>query len=187
MQLQTKSMYNIRAEHLGLIKEIEEADGELTPEMEQALALTEEEFEDKAISYGFVVKTFEDAEEIIANEIKRLTVLKQKAAKRAETFKARLDEAMRQFGVEKITAPTLSLSYRKSRPIELTEGFEDSFLEHVLIEITPREGAPENIANLIEYFDVKASVSKKRIGDALKEGAIISGASAVEKKNLQIR
>lgn len=187
MQLQTKSMYHIRAEHLGLLKEIEEAEGELTPEMEQALALTEEEFEDKAVSYGFVVKSFEDVEELLDKEIKRLTVLKQKAAKRAETFKNRLDEAMRQFGIEKIDTPILKLSYRKSNPVELTEQFEDKFLEHVSIEILPKEGAPANIASLIEYFDVKATVSKKRIGDALKTGLKISGAVTVEKKSLQIK
>jgi hypothetical protein len=187
MQLQTKSMYHIRAEHLGLIKEIEEAEGELTPEMEQALALTEEEFEDKAVSYGFVVKTFEDAEEIIANEIKRLTALKQKAAKRAETFKARLDEAMRQFGIEKISTPTLSLSYRKSSPVELTEGFEDDFLKNVSIVIKPNDGAPAGILNLSEYFDIKLTASKTRIGDALKAGTAIEGAKIIEKKNLQIK
>lgn len=187
MQLQTKSMYHIRAEHLGLLKEIEEAEGELTPEMEQALALTAEEFEDKAVSYGFVVKSFEDVEEVLDKEIKRLTALKQKATKRAETFKARLDEAMRQFGFEKIQTPSLTLSYRKSSPVELAEDFEDKFLENVSIEIKPKDGAPANISKLIEYFDVKPAVSKKRIGDALKTGLKIPGAATVEKKNLQIK
>jgi hypothetical protein len=187
MQLQTKSMYHIRAEHLGLLKEIEEAEGELTPEMEQALALTEEEFEDKAVSYGFVVKSFEDVEEVLAKEIKRLTDLKAKAAKRAETFKNRLDEAMRQFGIEKIDTPILKLSFRKSNPVELAEDFEDKFLENVSIEIVPKEGAPAEVARLIEYFDVKPSVSKKRIGEALKTGLKIPGAATIEKKNLQIK
>jgi len=187
MQLQTKSMYHIRAEHLGLLKEIEEAEGELTPEIEQTLALTEEEFEDKAVSYGFVVKSYEDVEEVLDKEIKRLTTLKQKAAKRAETFKKRLDEAMRQFGVEKIQTPSLTLSYRKSNPVELAEDFEDKFLENVTIEVKPKEDAPATIAKLIEFFDFKAAVSKKRIGDALKTGMKIPGASTVEKKNLQIK
>jgi hypothetical protein len=180
-------MYHIRAEHLGLLKEIEEAEGELTPEMEQALALTEEEFEDKAVSYGFVVKSFEDVEELLDKEIKRLTALKQKATRRAETFKNRLDEAMRQFGVEKIDTPILKLSFRKSNPVELAEDFEDKFLENVSIEIVPKDGAPAEIAKLVEYFDVKAAVSKKRIGEALKTGLKISGAAMFEKKNLQIK
>jgi hypothetical protein len=187
MQLQTKSMYQIRGEHLGLLKLIEEADGELTPEMEQALALTADEFEDKAVSYGFVVKSFEDAEEVIDKEIKRLQELKKKATKRAEKFKDTLDKAMKEFGFEKIQTETLTLSYRKSKPVELAEGFEDSFLENVSIEIKPKEGAPAGIAKLIEYFDLKAAASKTRIGDALKAGATIEGAKIVEKKNLQIK
>jgi hypothetical protein len=180
-------MYRIRAEHLGLLKEIEEAEGELTPEIEQSLVLTEEEFEDKAVSYGFVVKSFEDVEEVLDKEIKRLTALKQKAAKRAETFKNRLDEAMREFGIEKIQTPSLTLSYRKSNPVELAEDFEDTFLKNVRIIIEPDEDAPAYVRNLIEYFDVKATASKKRIGEALKTGLKITGASTVEKKNLQIK
>jgi len=184
---QTNSMYQIRGEHLGLLKLIEEAEGELTPEIEQALALNAEEFEDKAISYGYVVKMHEDVEEILDKEIKRLTALKQKAAKRAETFKNRIDEAMREFGFEKIKTEMLTLSYRKSNPVELADEFEDNFLSNVSIEIKPKEGAPAEIAHLIEYFDAKASVSKKRIGDALKAGAEIEGAKVIEKKNLQIK
>jgi translation initiation factor 2B subunit (eIF-2B alpha/beta/delta family) len=184
---QTNSMYQIRGEHLGLLKLIEEAEGELTPEIEQQLALTQEEFEDKAVSYGFVVKSFEDIEGVLDNEIKRLTALKQKAAKRADAFKNRLDEAMRQFGIEKIQTPTLTLSYRKSKPVELAEDFEESFLQHVNIIAQVKEGAPAGLGLLVEYFDIKATASKKRIGDALKDGAEIPGAKTVEKKNLQIK
>lgn len=184
---QTKSMYQIRGEHLGLLKLIEEAEGELTPEIEQALALTEEEFEEKAVSYGFVVKSFEDVEEVLDKEIKRLTELKKKAAKRAETFKNRLDEAMRQFGFEKIKTETLTLSYRTSKPVELVEGFEDEFLKNVSVTFKPNDGAPAGILNLCEFFDIKLSASKTRIGDALKSGTEIKGAKIVEKKNLQIK
>lgn len=187
MQLQTKSMYQIRGEHLGLLKLIEEAEGELTPEIEEQLMLTKDEFESKAISYGFVVKSFEDVEEVLDKEIKRLQALKAKAGKRSETFKNRLDVAMREFGFDKIQTETLTLSYRKSKPVELVEDFDDSFLSQVTIEIKPKEGAPVEIEKLIEYFDVKAAPSKTRIGDALKEGASIEGAKIVEKKNLQIK
>jgi translation initiation factor 2B subunit (eIF-2B alpha/beta/delta family) len=187
MQLQTKSMYHIRAEHLGLLKEIEEAEGELTPEIEEQLALTKDEFESKAVSYGYVVKMFEDAEEVIDKEIKRLQDLKKKASKRAEKFKDTLDKAMKEFGFEKIQTETLTLSYRKSKPVELVEGFEDTFLENVAIEVKAKEGAPAGIEKLIEYFDVKANASKTRIGDALKAGATIEGAKIAENKNLQIK
>lgn len=187
MQLQTKSMYQIRGEHLGLLKLIEEAEGELTPEIEEQLALTKDEFESKAISYGYVVKMHEDVEEVLDKEIKRLTELKKKAGKRADKFKDTLDKAMREFGFEKIKTETLMLSYRTSKPVELADGFDDDFLSNVIIEIKPREGAPAHIGKLIEYFDVSAAASKKRIGEALKAGSEIEGAKMVEKKNLQIK
>lgn len=187
MQLQTKSMYQIRGEHMGLLKLIEEAEGELTPEIEQEMILTEEEFESKAVSYGFVVKSFEDIEEVLDKEIKRLTELKKKAVKRAEGFKNRLDEAMRQFGIEKIQTETLTLSYRKSKPVELVDDFKEKFLSNVSIMVVLNEDAPPEMAYLIEYFDVKAEPSKTRIGDALKVGALIDGAKITEKKNLQIK
>jgi hypothetical protein len=187
MQLQTKSMYQIRGEHLGLLKLIEEADGELTPEIEEQLALSQDEFESKAISYGYVVKMHEDVEEILDKEIKRLTELKKKAIKHADKFKQTLDKAMKEFGVEKIKTETITLSYRTSKPVELAEEFEDDFLKHVSIEITPKEDAPAEVRKLIEYFDVKAAPSKTRIGEALKAGAEVPGAKIVEKKNLQIK
>lgn len=184
---QTKSMYQIRGEHLGLLKLIEEAEGELTPEIEQQLTLTAEEFEEKAISYGYVVKMHEDVEEVLDKEIKRLTELKKKAAKRAEKFKDTLDKAMKEFGFDKIQTETLSLSYRKSKPVELVEDFEQAFLSNVTIEIKPKEGAPDGVGKLIEFFDLKVAASKTRIGDALKAGTVIEGAKITEKKNLQIK
>jgi len=187
MQLQTKSMYQIRGEHLGLLKLIEEAEGELTPEIEQQLALTKDEFESKAISYGYVVKMHEDVEEILAKEIKRLTDLKAKAVKRADKFKDTLDKAMKEFGFETIKTETLTLSYRKSKPVELTDDFAENFLSNVSVEVKPKEGAPEYVSKLIEYFDFKGAPSKTRIGDALKAGAEVEGAKIVEKKNLQIK
>jgi hypothetical protein len=184
---QTKSMYQIRSEHLGLLKLIEEADGELTPEIEEQLALSKDEFESKAVSYGYVVKMHEDVEEVLDKEIKRLTELKKKAAKRADKFKETLDKAMKEFGVEKIKTETLTLSYRSSKPVELAEQFEDDFLKHVSVTFKPNDNAPAGILNLCEFFDIKLAASKTRIGEALKAGAEVPGAKIVEKKNLQIK
>jgi CxxC motif-containing protein len=165
--IQNKSLYNIRIDHLSLLQEIEENEGELTPELETALALTEEEFQDKAISYGFVIKTFDNDIDIIEAEMKRLYTLKEKAERRKELFKQRLSEAMQQFGVEKITTPLLKLSFRKSESVE----------------ITGDENIPE------EYFDVKmvSTISKTRIKEAIKAGEIVKGAELVVKQNLQIK
>ena len=68
-----KSMYQIRVEHLSLMQMIEENEGELTPEIEQALMLSSEDFNEKALSYGLVVKHFDDEASIVEKEIERLS------------------------------------------------------------------------------------------------------------------
>ena len=198
MELINKSMYNIRVDHLELLKQIEENEGELTPELEESLQLTEEEFESKAISYGFVHKGFDDTIAVIDQEISRLTALKQKAQKRANTFKERLSEAMKQFGVEKIETPIIKLSFRKSKSVELADEFEDNILKYV--DIAPvvnenkikaakeaGEAVPEITDDLLQCFKIKASASKSELGKLIDQGIVIEGAKKVENKNLQIK
>lgn len=162
-----KSMYQIRVDHLSIMQMIEDADGELTPEIEQALQLTQDEFNEKALSFGLVVKHFDDEAEIINKEILRLSDKLKQAQKRKELFKQRLSEAMQQFGVEKIETPTLKLSFRKSESIEI----EDEAL------------VPD------DYKESKTVVttSKTKIKEAIKEGVKVPGASLMTKQNLQIK
>lgn len=162
-----KSLYQIREEHLILLQQIEDAEGELTPEMEQSLCLTEEDFQSKAISYSYVIKGFNDTGDVIEKEISRLKKLQERAEKTREQFKARLAEAMIQFGVEKIESPVMKISFRKS------EG----------VEITDETAIPS------EFFDVKtvSTISKTRIKEIIKAGEVVPGAEFVTRKNLQIK
>lgn len=165
--LQKHSLYQIRIDHLSLLQEIEDNDGELTDEVEQALVLTQDQFQEKAISYGFVLKTFDNTTSIIDAEIKRLMRLKERAEYHKGVFKQRLSEAMQQFGVEKINTPTLTLSFRKSESIEISD--EDK--------------VPDN------FFDEKTvfTISKTRIKEAIKEGKQVPGAELISKQNLQVK
>jgi hypothetical protein len=192
-----QSLYHIRQDHLSLLCLVEENDGELTEDMQEQLRLTEDGFKEKAISYGFVIKKAEGESDVIAAEIRRLTALKQRADRRAELFKQLLDEGMRQFGYDKVETELLKIGYRKSSPVELSEGFADSILKYANVAITLSEEkikaakeAGEEVSvteDMLSYFDLDTSVSKKRIGQALKEGMVIPGASMPEKKNLQIK
>lgn len=160
-------MYQIREEHLTLLSLIEEADGELTPEIEQALQLTQEEFDSKAVSYANVVKGFSDTEDAISREIDRLTALKERAIKRAELFKSTLSSAMQQFGIEKIETPTIKLSFRKSEAIEITD----------------ENAVPESFQDQ----KVTTTISKTRIKEAIKQGTDVPGAQLISRKSLQIK
>lgn len=188
-----KSLFNIRQDHLALLAQVEDQAGVLTPELEEALKLTEEGFKEKAISYGFVIKQLEATSEVISNEIKRLQALKQRSDNRAELFRTMLDEGMRQFGYEKVESELLRISYRKSSPVVLAENFADNILQYAKVSMTIVEGMEEQAAeagiteDTLMLFDITPSVSKTRIVQALKEGTAVPGAGMPEKKNLQIK
>jgi len=193
-----KSLFNIRQEHLTLLALIDEAEGELTPEMQEDLKLNKEGFKDKALSYGYLIRKLDAESDVIATEIKRLQNLKQRAEKRSDLFKKMLDEGMKQFGYEKVESELLKISYRKSTPVELTETFQDDILKYADVTIslnTDKVRAAEEAGHtvvltedmLTACFDLSPSISKKRIGEAIKQGIAIPGASMPEKKNLQIK
>lgn len=164
--IQPKSLYKIRVEHLQLMQDIEFNEGEITPEIEQALQLTQDEFNDKALSYGLVVKHFDDETTIIEKEIDRLSKMLAQSKKKKELFKQVLSDAMQQFGVEKIETPTLKLSFRKSESVEVDA---DQLSNDYMVEKTTY------------------TPDKNKIKAAIKEGIKVNGASLVTKQNLQIK
>jgi hypothetical protein len=201
-----KSLYQIRIDHLTLIQEIEDNDGELDEEIEKQLALTNEEFEDKAVSYGLVVKHFDDEADIIAKEIQRLSTRLSAVNKRKELFKERLSEAMKQFGYEKIETPILKLSFRKSASTEVSETFSNMLLMYFncsfeinkekvdeAFKVLDKEKDADELqllsllTDLQGCFNVKPSFVKTPITNLLKAGIKIPGASIKENKNLQIK
>jgi hypothetical protein len=157
------NLYNIKSEYINIAMQL--TDGELTPELEQALQITEQNLHDKAINYGYVIKTIESEVDIIDAEIKRLQELKRSRSNAVEKLKTNITEAMELFGVTEVKAPTFKLSFRKSESIECDE-FVDS-----------------------NYCTVKTSIApdKVAIKQAIKEGKEVIGARLVVKNNLQIK
>jgi uncharacterized small protein (DUF1192 family) len=160
-----KSLFNITAEVLELASALEE--GELTPELETALAINQNELQEKAINYGYVVKSLEGDISAIDEEIKRLQALKKAKSNAIDRMKESVSNAMQLYGMEKLTSPTLSLSLRKSESVDvdLTEALPNDF------KITKVTVTPDKIA----------------IKQALKQGENITGATLKINYNLQIK
>lgn len=165
--MNTVSLFHIRQEHLDLMAQIEEADGELAPHVEQALGLTNEAFQEKAISYGYIIKQYDANADLIEREIMRLQNLQKQQAARGELFKSRLSDAMQQFGVEKIDGQTIKLSFRKSQAVLVTD---ESLL-------------PEDAFKMIP---AKREISKTQLKDLLKAGPI-PGAEMETRQSLQVK
>jgi hypothetical protein len=159
------NIFKIENEYKLLMQEIEANEGELTDEMAQRLEITQANLQEKATNYAFVVKHYEGEADIIAAEIKRLQELKKKRENNIERLKDRVKTAMQTFGVSKIETPTLTLSLRSSKAVEVVD---------------------ENLVDE-EYFRVKKEVSKTELKKAIEEGKEVFGARIVENISLQIK
>lgn len=162
-----KSIYNIQNDHLMLMSQIEELEGEITPEIEEQLALTQEEFEEKAVSYGYVIRQYDFEIKQVQEEIERLSSICAKKSKIKEELKSRIHEAMIRFCIEKIEKNNLKLSFRKSKQLIIDE---DAVI-------------PSNYITIKEV----ESVDKKALKEAIEEGSVFKGIYVFENKNLQIK
>lgn len=71
------NIFQISQDILDIFQEIEENDGELTPELEEKLKCSQDDFKTKVENYTKVIKSAEGNIKTIDDEIKRLTALKK--------------------------------------------------------------------------------------------------------------
>lgn len=160
-----KSLYNITAEAQSIASALEE--GEFTPEMETALAINQNELQEKAINYGYAIKSMEDDVTAINEEIKRLQAIKTAKSNAIDRMKESVSNAMQIYNIEKVTSPTLNLSFRKSETVE--------------VELV------EALSNDFKIVKTMVTADKVAIKQAIKKGENITGARIVQKLNLQIK
>lgn len=160
-----KSLYNIEKEYLEIANQLE--DGELSQELETALAINEKELQGKAIAYAYVIKESEDTVSVIDAEIKRLQGLKKTEQNKVTRLKETISNAMELYGITEIKTETLKLNFRRSEGVV---GSND-YLTDDLVTIVPEQRKPNLVA-------IKA---------AIKEGIEIEGYSIEERYSLQIK
>ena len=160
-----KSIYVISEEARNLASLLEE--GEFTPEMELALVINQNEIQEKAINYGFVLKTFEGDVSLISEEIKRLTAIKKAKENAIDRMKDAVLSAMQIYSIEKVSSPTMNISIRRTESIEVP-----------LIELLDERFVTEKIVKSADKIGIKK---------AIKDGEMIEGAFIQANYNLQIK
>lgn len=161
------TLYGISAEMTALLNAIEEQGGEITPEQEQALSITEEQFSEKAVDYGHVILNLDQTVEAIKNEIDRLTKLKRTAENAQKRVKGSLVGAMVQLDHPTVETPTMRLSLRHSTATEVDD-----------LDQLPAE---------YKTTKVEVVADKTAIKKAIQEGEDVPGAHLVENVSLQIK
>lgn len=162
-----KSIYNIHEDYLRLMDEIEQAEGELSEDLDKRLTINKAELETKSVSYGYVIRQFDAEVEQISKEIERLSKLSAAKTKAQQGLKDRIKDAMLAHGITKIQQNNLTLSFRKSEQLIIDQG------AHIPIE----------------YISTKETevVDKAGIKAAVKAGAEFIGIFIQENQNLQIK
>ena len=121
------NIYQIQQDLLAIFDELEENGGELTEELEQKLAITQEEFKDKVEDYTNVIKTLDADMAAIKVEQARLKTLYDRKEKVAKKLKEIIIAAINEFGDTKKTGVkyldygTGEVSIRKTQVVEVNE------------------------------------------------------------------
>lgn len=159
------TLFSITAEQRRINDALMELDGELTPELEEALVINAENFAVKAEGYATSIHHFEAVEDAADAEIKRLTAIKKSATRAKTHLKNNLAYGMEVMGYDKVDMGLHKLSFRTSTAVNITDEVR--------------------IPN--QYIKVETKIDKESLKRDLKAGLVIEGAELVTNKSIQIR
>lgn len=159
------TLYEIKQEYLELINQVEELEGEITPEIEEQLIINQNELQNKAIAYHSVILAKDAFNMQIDNEIKRLQALKKRNNTLIDNLKNRLVGAIQTFG--EFTIGTNTFGLRKSERVEVKD-----------VNLLPKE---------YKTIKVTEQADKIAIKKDLKLGKEIDNCYIVEQFNLKIK
>lgn len=132
------NIWQIQQDLLSVFNELEENGGELTPELEEKLTVTKEDFKNKVKSYSEIIKQLEGEIDIINKETTRLKELKDAKNKVIERLSKVIVQAITQFGDETksggkfLDYGTGKISVRNSQKVEINTDRTDAIAKSVI-------------------------------------------------------
>jgi hypothetical protein len=139
-------------------------EGELTPEVEKMLELSEHNLEVKSLAYLEVINRKSSFNMMVDDEIKRLQALKKRNSNIVTRLKDNLLNAVKTFGG--FDVGTQSFSTRKSTSVEVLD--------------------VNSLPNEFKTLKLTESANKILLKEAIKQGKEIDGVRLVENTNLKI-
>ncbi len=122
-----KTLLNIRKEYTDLLSRIEEGEGELTPEVEQALSISQQELAEKSLAYIEFIGNLQAQNDRIEDEVKRLQHLKRQNTQLLNFLQKGLVHAVQEFGTIRVGTHTIGLRQTEECVIEDAERVPDKF------------------------------------------------------------
>ena len=128
------NIYNIEKDLLSILDELEDNEGELTPELEEKLIIKQDEFKAKIKSYSNIIKMLECDIKAIKEEKDRLNNLQKSKEKTIERLKKIMIDAIEMFGNSTKTGGkyidygTGKVSMRNTHAVEVEEDSVNRFI-----------------------------------------------------------
>lgn len=135
------NIWQIQQDLLDIFNELEENGGELTPELEDKLNITQSEFKNKIENYLYAIKQTESDINACDAEAKRLTALKKSKQNTIDRIKSVMVKAIEQFGDENksgnrfIDLGTAKITVRKSDKVIVNDDFATTLVDSTFTEI----------------------------------------------------
>ena len=159
------SLYDLTSEHRLICEALEEAGGEITPEIEAMLAINEQNFLTKAEGYAEIIAKYTLLAENAKTRKAQLDMVQKIAENTVRRMKERILGAMQEYGVQKVECGVHKFSIRSSKAVEITD--------------------ETKIPN--EYVKVSTTIDKSALRADLMAGVMVEGAELKENKSLTIR
>ena len=159
------SLYELTSEHRLICDAIEEAGGEITPEIEAMLAINEQNFVTKAEGYSEIIAKYAQMAENAKARKAQLDAVQKVAENIQKRMKERILEAMNEYGLQKIECGVHKFSTRTSKAVEIID--------------------EAKIPN--EYIKVSTTIDKSALRADLMAGVLVEGAELRENKSLTIK
>ena len=161
------NIYNIQQSLFSIFDELEENGGELTPELEEQLNITQEQFKSKIKDYSNVIKMLESDIVAIKEEKARLSDLQKSKEKNIERLKKIMVEAIENFGDttkaggKYVDYGTGKVSVRNSQAIEVEEDSVNRFVNRLITSLKWYNENNQLHNGLVDPIDVIAFANSK--------------------------
>ena len=161
------NIYNIQQSLFSIFDELEENGGEFTPELEEQLNITQEQFKSKIKDYSNVIKMLESDITAIKEEKARLSDLQKSKEKNIERLKKIMVEAIENFGDttkaggKYVDYGTGKVSVRNSQAIEVEEDSVNRFVNRLITSLKWYNENNQLHNGLVNPIDVIAFANSK--------------------------
>lgn len=179
------TLYKISNDLDYILNQLEENGGEITPEIEQALAITQEQFAYKCEDYAAAIINIESMAAAAKSEKDRLAKLQKFYDETAKRLRGAIATAMQKYDIPKVENGTMRVFLLH------TQAVADDYD----INAIPKEYKKTKIEVTLDKIAVKKAIleayekakEKGEAPDVTKMGAYINGVHLDDNYNIQIK